>query len=544
MASDKRSGTRKDLLRQVQDLQARLEEAEETLCALRNGEVDAIVAGGPGGDRVYTLKGADEAYRIMVEEMGEGAITILPDGLILFSNEGFAAMVRRPLERVIGAQVEAFFSPEDAGLISSLLRGAGRMRAEFRLRIDGAPSIPVHLSVQNVLLNGMRCLCGIITDLSEQKLHAEIAAVLDAVPVGVFIAQDPECRTILGNRMAHELLRASSPGNVSMSALDLEKLKAWREVRDGRDIPTRDLPLQTAARTGERVQDYEFDMSFDDGIYRCWLGNAVPLFDETGRPRGAVGAVIDITERRLAAEAMEAANAELRNFGNALTQNLWEPLSLVVNFARMLAEENRGRPGKETEAHISDAAESALRIETLMKALVDYWKVTQRSGVNLSTVDCNQVLSRTLRHFEAAIQESGATVTSDALPTVVAEEPTLERVFRTLIGNAIQYRSEAASRIHISAENASDRWLFSVRDNGIGIDPKDAERVFRMFNRLHGNETPGAGVGLALCRKIIERQGGRIWVESVAGRGAAFRFTIPASLESPSPEYSLLRQAC
>jgi signal transduction histidine kinase len=127
---------------------------------------------------------------------------------------------------------------------------------------------------------------------------------------------------------------------------------------------------------------------------------------------------------------------------------------------------------------------------------------------------------------------------------VVAEEPTLERVFRTLIGNAIQYRSEAASRIHISAENASDRWLFSVRDNGIGIDPKDAERVFRMFNRLQGNETPGAGVGLALCRKIIERQGGRIWVESVAGRGAAFRFTIPASLESPAPEYSLLRQAC
>ena len=530
--------TREDLLERIRDLQTRLDEAEETFRALRNGEVDAIVASGPEGDRVYTLKGADEAYRIMVEEMGEGAITLTADGLILFSNEQFAAMLCRPLERVIGARMEDFVAPEDAGLVSALLNSTGRRKAEVRLRTDSAAFIPVYLSMQNVVLSGAGCRCVIVTDLSDQKRYAEIAAVLEAVPVGVFIAKDAECQSISGNRMAYELLRIPPASNGSESALELEKPKSWREVKDGRDIPTEELPMQTAVRTGRCVYDYEFDMLFDDGAYRCWLGNAVPLFDETGQPRGAVGAFIDITERRRTAEALEAANVELRNFGNALTQNLREPLSMVVKFTKLLAQEYRGRLGEDAETYISDSLEGALRIEALLKALLDYWNVTERSGVNLSFVDCNQVLSRTLLNLQVAIQKNSTTVTSGALPTVVAEELMLEYVFQTLIGNAIQYRGEAAPSIHISAENTCDRWLFSVRDNGIGLDPKNAEQVFGMFNRLHGNEIPGTGIGLALCRKIVERHGGRIWVESTAGRGAAFRFTIPTSLDSALPGFS------
>jgi signal transduction histidine kinase len=531
-------GTRKDLLERVRDLQARLDEAEETLRALRNGEVDAIVASGPEGDQVYTLKGADEAYRIMVEEMGEGAITLSLDGLILFANENFAAMIRRPLERVMGARLEDFVAPEDAGLVSALLNTTGRRKAEVRLRADGAALIPVYLSMQNVLLNGTGCLCAIVTDLSDQKRYAEIAAVLEAVPVGVLIAQDAECRSILGNRMAYELLRVPPASNVSKSTLELEKPKTWREVKDGKNIPPEELPMQTAARTGRRVYDCEFDILFDDGVYRSWLGNAVPLFDKTGQSRGAVGAFIDITERRRTAEALEAANLELRNFGNALTQDLREPLSMVVKFTKLLAEEYRGKLGRDAETYISDSLHGALRIEALLAALLDYWEVTEQSGLNLSSVDCNQVLSQTLRQLQSAIRKSGTTVTTGTLPIVVGERRMLSQVFATLIGNAIQYRGEGPPVIHVSAENTADRWLFSVRDNGIGIDPKNAEQVFGMFKRLHGDEIPGTGIGLALCKKIVERHGGRIWVESASGRGAAFRFTIPASLDSTVLEFS------
>ena len=116
----------------------------------------------------------------------------------------------------------------------------------------------------------------------------------------------------------------------------------------------------------------------------------------------------------------------------------------------------------------------------------------------------------------------------------------LAQVFETLVGNSIQYRGLDDPKIHVSAVRTSDRWLFSVRDNGIGIDPKNAEQVFGMFERLHGNEIPGTGIGLALCKKIVERHGGRIWVESEAGRGAAFRFTIPTYLDSALPGFSSL----
>ena len=132
--------TRKDLLERIRDLQERLNEAEDTLRALRNGEVDAIVASGPDGDRVYTLKGADEAYRIMVEEMAEGALTVTVEGLILFSNKQFATMLRSPLERVIGARVQDFVAAEDTDTVSTLLKGAGGGKAEVRLRTDGRRS--------------------------------------------------------------------------------------------------------------------------------------------------------------------------------------------------------------------------------------------------------------------------------------------------------------------------------------------------------------------------------------------------------------------
>lgn len=523
---------------EILELKARLEEAEETLRALRSGEVDAIVTSGPGGDHVYTLKGADEAYRIMVEEMGEGAVTLSPDGLILFSNKQFAEMLGRPQERVMGERLADFVAPEDAGLFSELLSSEGKRKAEVRLRTFSGPVIPVYLSFQNVLLNGTQCRCVIVTDLSDQKRHEEIAAVLEAVPAAVFIAQDAECRSIVGNRTAYELLRTPFAGNISKSALEPDRAKSWREVRDGRELPAEELPMQTSARTGRRVESYEFDMLFDDGVCRSWLGNAVPLFDEAGKLRGAVGAFIDITERRRTEEALAAANLELRNFGSVLTQDLRDSLSMVVKFTKMLAEECRGKLGKDAESWISDALGNALRIEDLLTALVDYWNVTERSGSNPEPVDCNEVLLRTLYELREEIQRSGATITSGVLPTVAAEEPMLRRLFGALLSNAIQYRSEAAPAIHISAENTYDRWLFSVRDNGIGIDPKYAAEVFGLFRRLHGNEIPGNGIGLAMCKQIVEHLGGRIWVEPSMDGGAAFRFTIPMSIAPLLPEPS------
>ena len=235
-----------------------------------------------------------------------------------------------------------------------------------------------------------------------------------------------------------------------------------------------------------------------------------------------------MTDRKQAEEALRTTNAELQHFAYALTHDLQEPLRMVVNFTELLGQEYEGKLGKEADRYISYSRQGALRIEALLKALLNYWEVSERQHESLSPIDCGAVLAKTLLNLQAAIAESGAIITYDPLPTVVAEEVLLMQLFQNIISNSIKYRGEATPRIHISAERDGEEWLFAVCDNGIGIDPQDAERVFGMFKRLHGSEIPGTGIGLAICKKVVERQGGRIWVESEPGQGAAFKFTIPS----------------
>jgi PAS domain S-box-containing protein len=237
--------------------------------------------------------------------------------------------------------------------------------------------------------------------------------------------------------------------------------------------------------------------------------------------------VSDITESKRAERSIETHHAELQEFAYALAHDLQEPLRMVVNFSQLLAREHAGKLGEDADQYISYSVEGALRIEALLKGLLNYLEVTERDDDRLSPIDCNRVLSQTLLSLQAAIQQSGATVTSDPLPTVVAKEGMLTQIFQNLIANSIKYRGEATPAIHISAARTAEGWLFSVRDNGIGIDAADAEFAFGMFKRLHGREIPGVGIGLALCRKVVERRGGRIWVEPEAGHGAVFKFTIP-----------------
>jgi len=531
--------TNEALLGRVRDLQKRLDDAEETLRAFSSGEVDAIVTSGPGGDQVYTLQGADETYRVMVQEMSEGALTLTLDGLILFSNQQFADMLHCPLERVIGSRFQDFVpASADARIVSRLLSGTGDGKAEVRVSADGTTFVPVYLSLRKVVLDGAECQCLIVTDLSAQKRYEELVAVLEAVPVGVFIAQDASCRKVTGNRMAYELTRSAPGANISASAPANETSRIWREVRNGKDIPVDELPMQRAARSGLPVNDDEFSIEFDDGTSRCWLGNAVPLFDELRRPRGAVGAFLDITDRKRAEETLEAANAELRNFAYALAHCLREPLRMVLNFTQLLAKENQGKLGAEADSYLSGSLGGALKMDAVLRDLLNYWEVTERSGESLSPVDCGKVLSQALLNLREQLQKSRAIVTSDPLPTVVADEVMLVQVFQNLIGNSILYSGKEVPKIHISAVRAGERWLFSVRDNGIGVAREDAERVFDMFGRLDGGGARGPGVGLALCRKVVERHGGRIWVESEPGCGSAFRFTIPIYLGSALPGFS------
>jgi len=296
-----------------------------------------------------------------------------------------------------------------------------------------------------------------------------------------------------------------------------------------RDLLENILPAHATFR------DFEVTHEFEHVGHKVMLLNASEIFNPNAQARAILLAIEDVTDRKQAEEKLKTTNAELQHFAYALTHDLQEPIRMVVNFSQLLALECQGKLGEDADKFISYSVEGALRIEALLKALLAYWEVTERGRDGFASTDCGAVLANALMNLQAAIAESGAIVTSDPLPTVVAEEVMLTQLFQNLISNSIKFRGTETPRIHVSVERIAEGWLFSVRDNGIGIDPHDADRVFGMFKRLHGREIPGTGIGLALCKKVVERKGGRIWVESEAGRGATFKFTIPNGRPESEP---------
>ena len=294
------------------------------------------------------------------------------------------------------------------------------------------------------------------------------------------------------------------------------------------NIPKLRELLENILPTHSTFRNFEVTHEFDRVGRKVMLLNASEIFNPNAQARTILLAIEDMTDRKDAEEALRTTNAELQHFAYALTHDLQEPLRMVVNFSELLAQEYSGKLSKDADKFISYSVQGALRIEALLKALLAYWEVSERERGILIAIDCGAVLAKTLFNLQTAIAESGALVTSDSLPTVAAEEVLLMQLFQNLISNSIKYRSKETPRIHISAERDGEGWRFAVRDNGIGIDQQDAGRVFGMFKRLHGSEIPGTGIGLAICKKVVEGQGGRIWLESEPGRGATFKFTIPS----------------
>jgi light-regulated signal transduction histidine kinase (bacteriophytochrome) len=253
---------------------------------------------------------------------------------------------------------------------------------------------------------------------------------------------------------------------------------------------------------------------------------------ETDEGPFVLASVVDISVRKQAEQELLRSNEELERFAYVASHDLQEPLRTVASYVQLLDRRYRDKLDADAGELIAYAAQSAMRMQRLIEDLLAFSRVGTRGGVLVRT-DAALAVAASLESLQAAVAEADATVTHEVLPTVLADPPQLEHLFTNLIGNALKFRGAQPARVHITAARDGPRWVFSVQDSGIGIDPQDFDRVFVILQRLHGrDEYPGTGIGLAICKKIVERHGGRIWVEAKPGSGSTFRFTLPAPPEA------------
>ena len=258
------------------------------------------------------------------------------------------------------------------------------------------------------------------------------------------------------------------------------------------------------------------------------------LLEERARAEEEVRRLNVELELRVAerTEELSRTNDELRQFAYIASHDLQEPLRTIGSFTQLLAKRYVGRLDHDADEFVRFIVDGVSRMHVLLNNILSYSRVTEVAGDVFRCVECEAILKAALMNMDTAIKDSGATVaTSGQLPAITADESQLTQVFQNLIANSIKYRGIETPSIHVSAELVNREWYFSVRDNGMGIAEEYHKRIFDIFNRLHGRELPGTGMGLAICKKIVERHGGRIWVESKLGSGSIFRFTLPVAAE-------------
>jgi PAS domain S-box-containing protein len=375
---------------------------------------------------------------------------------------------------------------------------------------------------------------------SEQRYRS----LFDGVPIGLyrttpdgqFLDANPALVRMLGYSDSAEL-RATNAADLYLSA---EERRRWRNA----------LEHEITAR------DYEMAVRRRDGVVIWVRDNGRAVRDPNGRVLYFEGSLEDISDRKQAQESLaryaqelERSNQELEQFAYVASHDLQEPLRMVASYMQLLQRRYQGKLDHDADEFIAFAVDGATRMQRLINDLLSYSRVRTR-GKDLVTVSSEAALAQALDNLSLFIEDNRARVTHDPLPAVLADEGQLVQVFQNLITNAVKFHGEAAPEVHIAARRVAESdkgstpmWQFAVRDNGIGIEPQYFDRIFVIFQRLHTRaENPGTGIGLAICKKIVERHGGRIWLESQPGRGTTFFFTLPAALTNENESANTTRK--
>jgi PAS domain S-box-containing protein len=485
------------------------------------------------------LRDREDRLRLITDNMLDMVARVDSLGVYEYVSPSVKTILGYDVNALVGASMFAAVHPDDlphaVAAVHDIAHQAAPAHMEIRVRrADGAYT---WLEVNaNPLLNDQGEVTGAILGSRDVGLrkHAEQALANSEEYARRLVENAHDLIMIIEN---NGVIRYSSPAGQRITAYTPEELRGRSayELVHPDDAPRLASILKEALSKGIRQLTVEARIQRRDGAWRTLEIAGQNLVDDPVIA-GVLLNIRDITERKQAeqdlqsyATELQRSNQELQQFAYVVSHDLQEPLRMISSYLQLLQRRYRGRLDAEADEFIGYAVDGAARMGNLIRGLLAWSRVTTQ-GEAFQPVDCQAVVGSVLENLKLAIEESAAVITCEPLPTVRADATQLGQLFQNLIGNAIKFRAGSAPRIAITAARRDAEWQFSIRDNGIGIEPQHAERIFGVFQRLHTQEAyPGTGIGLAICKRIVERHGGRIWVESEPGQGAAFYFTLPAA---------------
>ena len=534
---------------QIQALLDRLAEAEETLSAIRNGEIDGLVVAGPQGDQVFTLKGSDHPYRVMIEAMEEGAATLGADGTILFCNRRFASMLKLPHAQVLGAPLSRFLTPESLSRFADLVMACrlDGARNEVVLMAGDGTRVPVSLACSALPDGDSESLCLVATDLTaryaaeaeirllnqelEARVEARTAALreseerfrsvldhsLDVIyrlnaQTGHFEYISPSAETVVGYS-PDELIAQDAETALAMIHPD--------------DLPAMRAALARLEECGEVRAEYR--QRTKSGEYH-WLSNHMSLTsDSAGRPLYRNGNIRDITARKLAEVERERLLEQMKTFMHLVSHDLRAPITIINGYADMLQQHLAASENQTVRMSIDAIRRAIKRMDVMIEDLVTAARLEGgQLRLAYSAIDLATWLPDFLKRSAAVLDAQRLLIDMpEPVPPIRADGDRLERMLTNLISNALKY-SDAGTPVQVQVQPSADAVHIAVRDQGQGIAPQDVPHLFTKFYRAGSSrKAEGIGLGLFITKQLVEAHGGHIRVESEVGKGSTFSMTLP-----------------